>query len=432
MLTDDDLWIRATHQFLQAERDTMLRARDRRTAATDATQVPETTSDLAVDPLTSDQYDPDTNLATKHYYELDRHAIDSIIATYATLRPHRDLPRGLPPIAIAHLLVHRHGACRIPELSPNRRVPPPLAIQLPTGVYTTDKDSITNCINRYLPNPSQIATQEVLKELLRIGVDTRLITHDSNLVPVANGILNTSTQELLPYATHDSVFFHKSPHPWQKRNDYNTPSVTVDKKKKYTLPDWIDVIAGHDKATRKLLWHVLASTLRPHRAYYRAITLVGGRSAKRFATLITALTGPGGVTRPPHEVWSAKPLPSLVNHLRRTQLLLTSTPATEAQTAPSEDLLAMMTDTSIFTGRALHVVRLGPGQTLDDEVRNAYAAHTRVIQLADDREYSVAAWEKLINNSPAMKHLLVRLMQLPEQGYTLDRFEQWKYSSSTH
>lgn len=160
------------------------------------------------------------------------------------------------------------------------------------GLYVVSDAPIAQLASDIRPSFSGAAIESLLKRM-RIHAPVVSKTTDANLIPVANGIFDHATQELLPFSS-EYVFLTKSP------VDYDplaqSPVITMPDGEEWTVDSWIESLSD-DEGVPELLWEILSAVVRPGVRWNKAAFLHSSRGNNgkgTFCELARNLAGPQG------------------------------------------------------------------------------------------------------------------------------------------
>lgn len=154
-----------------------------------------------------------------------------------------------------------------------------------TGLYTFDENVIKRIARRYYYNASNRELNEVISYLKSYAPIVKRNT-DANLVPLANGIFNYDTKELIPFSP-EYVFVTKAV------IGYNPTATNVVIHNDVDNTDW-DVDSWMEAfyvepEMQELLWQVVAATIRCNHPWGKTVWFLNTKGNNGKGTLCTML-----------------------------------------------------------------------------------------------------------------------------------------------
>lgn len=162
------------------------------------------------------------------------------------------------------------------------------------GLYVTDEPRLRGLVRSYCsPDVGRFDAvyREIRTELYDRAPRVRP-SGDPSLVPVANGVLDYSTKELLPFSP-DLVLLSKSSTRFVA--DARNPVIQRPDGSFWDVETWIASLSD-DEGVPELLWEILGALLRPRARWNRAAFFYserGNNGKGTFAELARALVGDG-------------------------------------------------------------------------------------------------------------------------------------------
>ncbi|MCY1718482.1 phage/plasmid primase, P4 family [Microbacterium sp. SL62] len=160
------------------------------------------------------------------------------------------------------------------------------------GLYVVSDTPIAQLASEIRPSFTSNAIDSMLKRL-RIHAEVVARTTDAHLVPVANGVFDHNTQELLPFSP-DLVFLSKSPVAYNAAAA--NPIIKTPHGDTWDVESWIADLS-EDEGVPELLWEILSAAVRPGVRWNKAAFLYSSRGNNgkgTFCELARNLLGPSG------------------------------------------------------------------------------------------------------------------------------------------
>jgi len=163
------------------------------------------------------------------------------------------------------------------------------------GIYKTDDKTIFDIIIQYDFTLSKEKFEKVYKRML-LQAKPKTRCKDPDLVPLANGVLNYRTKQLLPF-NPDMVFLAKSRVRYDVERVHGMPPPTrINLDGTIWNPDeWMNSLSD-DPAIVTLLWKILGCHLRPFVSWRRSVWLysqTGNNGKGTLCVLMRNLCGNG-------------------------------------------------------------------------------------------------------------------------------------------
>ena len=108
-------------------------------------------------------------------------------------------------------------------------------------------------------------------------------TTEADLVPVRNGVYNTSTKQLEPF-TPERVFLTKSPVRYNPQAV--SPTKTLSDGSTWTFDEWLADLFSEDEERVTLYWEILAASLRVYKSYEKAFFFLSSSGSSGKSTLL--------------------------------------------------------------------------------------------------------------------------------------------------
>lgn len=226
-------------------------------------------------------------------------ALNAEIAMVNATRPKNNqlrLLNELPNAVVARLVTHLHHVVRV-SYSASNMTRGDLAVYVEEGpregIYSTNEDDIKRLIYEYNYGLDERGVRDVLS---RIGADAPVVQvcREPNLIPMANGIFDFSTKQLMPF-TPEKVFVTKFATAFNP-NASVCPVIHNDKDgTDWTVDEQIAMMSD-EPGMEKLLWQVIGAMLRPNVRWNRSLWFYseqGNNGKGTLCTLIQNLIGSG-------------------------------------------------------------------------------------------------------------------------------------------
>lgn len=160
------------------------------------------------------------------------------------------------------------------------------------GLYVISDAPIAQLASQVRPSFSANAIESLMKRL-RMHAEVVTKTTDPNLIPVANGIFDHASQELLPFS-EELVFLRKSPVPYDATAI--NPVIDTPHGDQWDVESWIEDLSD-DEGVPELLWEVISASVRPGVRWNQAAffhSTRGNNGKGTLCELMRNLLGPGG------------------------------------------------------------------------------------------------------------------------------------------
>lgn len=217
-----------------------------------------------------------------------------------TLRPKGSkfqIPRVLPPAAIAHIVKALYPVCKIPcagkETDPAYDVVGLYQDSGPdAGLYATSDLVFRRLLRQYNFTASERDFREFMVALAEI-VERREPCRDRDLIAVNNGIFDYKNKKLSPFSP-DYIFLSKS------RVDYRLAPMNPvihnpDDNTDWDVESWMGSLSDDPEIT-DLLWKILGAIIRPNVSWNKAAFFyseTGNNGKGTLCALMRNLCGPG-------------------------------------------------------------------------------------------------------------------------------------------
>lgn len=160
------------------------------------------------------------------------------------------------------------------------------------GMYLTSESPIVRLAYALKPSLTATAAESLIKTLKAMApvVSKTLSAH---LIPVANGIFNRETRELMDFGP-EYVFLSKSPVLYNANAE--NPVITQPDGLPWDVVTWIDELSD-DEGVSELLWEIASATMRPGERWDQAAffhSTKGNNGKGTFCELLRNLMGPDG------------------------------------------------------------------------------------------------------------------------------------------
>ncbi len=165
------------------------------------------------------------------------------------------------------------------------------------GLYTTSDKPIIRLAYALKPSLTAYGAESVVQTVKSMAPVVPK-TQDARLIPVANGIFNRETRELMDFDSK-YVFLAKSP---VRYNPHATnPVIQQPDGTPWDVESWMDDLSD-DEGVSELLWEILSAAVRPGERWDQAAFLhssKGNNGKGTFCALVRNLLGPDGHTSVP-------------------------------------------------------------------------------------------------------------------------------------
>lgn len=160
------------------------------------------------------------------------------------------------------------------------------------GLYCIDDTKIQALIYQFGPNLTNAQVKDVMRLLL---IHSEKVTRGKckELVPVANGIWNMETKELLPFS---EKFIYMSKIPIEINPNAKSPQIKEPDGSTWTIDNWIKELSNNDPEMEDLFWKIIAASLRPYHPWNKSVWLcstVGNNGKGTLLKLIRNIWGTG-------------------------------------------------------------------------------------------------------------------------------------------
>ncbi len=194
-------------------------------------------------------------------------------------------PQGLKPSEVATVILNR---CRLVRVSLTGKASEDEFDLLclysdsgPTeGLYVDSEDAIGRRIAELAPHMPSTAVKDTLR-LLKQDAPFISVCRDQELVPVANGVVDTRTLTLLPHSP-DRVFLQKSPHRFNPQAQ--SPVITMPDSQEWEFDAWMGELHD-DPEVVQVYWELLSAVLRRNVRWYKAAFLYSPYGSNGKGTL---------------------------------------------------------------------------------------------------------------------------------------------------
>lgn len=160
------------------------------------------------------------------------------------------------------------------------------------GLYLTNESPIVRLAYALKPSLTANAAESLIKTLKAMAPVVPK-TRDAHLIPLANGIFNRETRELMDFDP-EYVFLSKSP------VNYNSNATNITITQPDGLPwdveSWIDELSD-DEGVPELLWEIISATMRPGERWDQAAffhSTKGNNGKGTLCELLRNLVGADG------------------------------------------------------------------------------------------------------------------------------------------
>lgn len=157
-----------------------------------------------------------------------------------------------------------------------------------TGIYTQNNNMFYQFFRMVEPALNESRCKDVLFTLnTDYTIKTKSLTHNSNLIPVGNGVYNTDTDKLEPFNSN-YVFTTKV------ATNYNENATTSPNINGWNIEKFMLELANNDHEEEKLLWQIITCVINPNLVNEQAFFLYseqGSTGKGTFQTLLTNLVG---------------------------------------------------------------------------------------------------------------------------------------------
>lgn len=168
-----------------------------------------------------------------------------------------------------------------------------------TGLWETGESDLVKLIQTFNSALTHRACDSLLKTM-QAHAPLKTRTVDAHLVPMNNGIVDTSTEpnSLIPFGP-EYVFLSKSPIDFNP--DAEEQVLTEPDGNQWTFSEWIESLSD-DEGVPQLLWEGISATLRPGVHFDQALFLhssKGNNGKGTYCSVLRNLVGPDGHTSIP-------------------------------------------------------------------------------------------------------------------------------------
>lgn len=157
-----------------------------------------------------------------------------------------------------------------------------------TGIYTQNNNMFYQFFRMVEPALNESRCKDVLFTLnTDYTIKTKSLTHNSNLIPVGNGVYNTETDKLEPFNSN-YVFTTKV------ATNYNENATTSPNINGWNIEKFMLELANNDQEEERLLWQIITCVINPNLVNEQAFFLYseqGSTGKGTFQTLLTNLVG---------------------------------------------------------------------------------------------------------------------------------------------
>lgn len=199
------------------------------------------------------------------------------------------LPRyqELPPTLLAEVLAFERRLVLVGTGTPENPLKLPLAMyedegELEGTYRMLDEEALHGLLRPYCFTISLQQARETYAHLRTI-VPVVDETMESNLVPVRNGVYNTSTKQLEPF-TPERVFLTKSPVRYDPQAV--SPTKPLRDGSTWTFDEWLADLFQDDEERVTLFWEIVAASLRVYKSYEKAFFFYSSSGSSGKSTLL--------------------------------------------------------------------------------------------------------------------------------------------------
>ncbi|WP_022867659.1 DNA primase family protein [Schaalia vaccimaxillae] len=199
------------------------------------------------------------------------------------------LPRyqELPPTLLAEVLAFERRLVLVGTGTPENPLRLPLAMyedegELEGTYRLLDEEGLHGLLRPYCYTISLQQARETYAHLRAI-VPVVDETMEANLVPVRNGVYNTSTKQLEAF-TPERVFLTKSPVRYDPQAV--SPTKTLSDGDTWTFDEWLADLFDEDEERVTLFWEIVAASLRVYKSYEKAFFFYSSSGSSGKSTLL--------------------------------------------------------------------------------------------------------------------------------------------------
>ncbi|MBC9944455.1 hypothetical protein ICL81_08025 [Leucobacter sp. cx-328] len=215
------------------------------------------------------------------------------------------------------------------------------------GLYVEDDEAIQRLIAALAPSMKQNAIESAFKRLASMA-PVVLPTQEEHLVPVRNGVFDTTRMELQPFSP-EWVFLSKCAVDYDPNAESPVITHPVDGTV-WEVEQWMAELSD-DEGVPELLWEIVSAALRPHLSWDRVPYFVGpnGNGGKgTLLELMRKLVGRGAYVSIPLARFGK---PFALTGLLKSPLVLTDENAVGALAQNLDDFKAVVTGDPVMVDR---------------------------------------------------------------------------------
>lgn len=203
-------------------------------------------------------------------------------------------PQGLKPSEVAKVILNRSRVVRISLTGKQSEDEFDLLCVysdsgLTEGLYVDSEDAIGRLISGLAPHMGGVAVRDTVR-LLKQWAPFVPVCREPDLVPVANGVVDTRSMTLHPHSP-ERVFMQKSPIHFNPQAQ--SPVITMPDGELWDFDSWMDELHD-DPEVVNVLWELLSAALRRNVRWDRAAFLYspfGNNGKGTFAQVMRSLVG---------------------------------------------------------------------------------------------------------------------------------------------
>jgi len=202
-------------------------------------------------------------------------------------RDHLPRYRELPATLLAKVFAFERRLVLVGTGTPENPLKLPLAMYEPEGELEgtyrlLDEEALHGLLRPYCFTITLQQTRETYAHLRTI-IPVVNETTEADLVPVRNGVYNTSTKQLEPF-TPERVFLTKSPVRYNPQAV--SPTKTLSDGSTWTFDEWLADLFSEDEERVTLYWEILAASLRVYKSYEKAFFFFSSSGSSGKSTLL--------------------------------------------------------------------------------------------------------------------------------------------------